>query len=63
MKRKIAAIILLVLLIGVPFINWRLGAVLWMCAWLVFILQNIFVRRNWHLGVKNKDQDTPNEQQ
>lgn len=50
------------LLLGVPFINWRLGAVLWMCAWLVFILQSIFVRRNWHLGTKNKDEDTPDEQ-
>ena len=62
MKRKIAAVIILLLLLGIPFINWRLGAVLWMCAWLVFILQNIFVRRNWHLGVKNEDQDTPDEQ-
>jgi hypothetical protein len=62
MKRKIGAGILLVLLLGVPFINWRLGAVLWMCAWLVFILQNTLSRRNWHLGTKNEDKDTPDEQ-
>jgi ABC-type transport system involved in cytochrome bd biosynthesis fused ATPase/permease subunit len=39
--RKIFAVILLVLLIGLPFINWKLGAVLWICAWLVFIFQNL----------------------
>ncbi len=40
--KKISAVILLVVLIGVPFINWRLGAVLWMCAWLIFILQQLY---------------------
>ena len=62
MKRKIAAAILLVLLLIVPFINWRLGAVLWMCAWLVFILQNVSVRRNWHLGSGNEEEDTPDDE-
>lgn len=57
MKRKVLAGILLVLLIGVPFINWRLGAVLWMCAWLVFLFQNIFARRTWHLGTKNANEE------
>jgi hypothetical protein len=61
MKRKIAAGILLVLLLIVPFVNWRLGAVLWMCAWLVFILQNIFARRNWHLATKNEGKNDPDE--
>ena len=41
-KRRILAAILLVILIGVPFLDWKLGAVLWMCAWLVFILQNLY---------------------
>ena len=58
MKRKIFAGILLALLIVVPFINWRLGAVLWMCAWLVFIFQNIFSRRSWKFGkIKNEDEE------
>ncbi len=42
MLRKIGAWIILFLLLVVPFINWRLGAVLWMCAWLVFICQGLF---------------------
>ena len=48
--RKIFAVILLVLLIGVPFLDWKLGAVLWMCAWLVFIFQNLFPSHNWKPG-------------
>ncbi len=39
--RKIFAAILLVLLIVLPFIDWKLGAVMWICAWLVFIFQNL----------------------
>jgi ABC-type transport system involved in cytochrome bd biosynthesis fused ATPase/permease subunit len=57
MKRKIFAGILLTLLIVVPFINWQLGAVLWMCAWLVFIFQNIFSRRTWKLGDSQNEDD------
>jgi uncharacterized MAPEG superfamily protein len=57
MKRKFAAAVLLLLLIGVPFLNWRLGAVLWMCAWLIFILQNLFARRNWHLGNEEEEEE------
>jgi len=53
-KRKIFAVILLLLLIGVPFWNWKLGAVLWMCAWLIFIFQNIFPGHRWKLG-ENED--------
>ena len=53
-KRKFFAVILLIILIGVPFWNWRLGAVLWMCAWLVFIFQNLYSGRNSKFG-KNKD--------
>lgn len=55
-KRKICSLILLVLLIGVPFWDWKLGAVLWMCAWLVFIFQNIFPKHEWKLG-DNEEQD------
>ena len=46
-KRKIFALILLVLLIGVPFIDWKLGALLWMSAWLVFIFQNLLGKGQW----------------
>ena len=27
------------MLLFVPFLNWRLGAVIWMCAFLVYIIQ------------------------
>ena len=37
--KKIAAWILLVVLLVTPFINWRLGAVLWLCAWIIYVLQ------------------------
>jgi len=57
--RKIFAVIILVLLIGVPFIDWKLGAVLWMCAWLVFIFQNLFPQHNWKLGQENEEEDEP----
>jgi hypothetical protein len=65
--RKFFAVILLLLLIGVPFIDWRLGAVMWMCAWLVFIFQNIFSRQSWNLGCKvdkldEKDEKAENPQ-
>jgi hypothetical protein len=40
--RKFGAWILLVLLLVVPFINWQLGALIWMCAFLVYILQQVF---------------------
>ena len=50
--RKIFAAILLVLLIGLPFIDWKLGAVLWICAWLVFIFQNL-LGHHWKSGEDN----------
>ena len=55
--RKILAVILLSLLLVLPFINWRLGAVLWMCAWLTYILQNLFTRNKWKLGEENDEDD------
>ena len=56
-KRKFFAVILLILLIIVPFINWQLGALMWMCAWLVFIFQNILSRQTWNLGDKGDEED------
>ena len=55
--RKILAVILLTLLLVLPFINWRLGAVLWMCAWLTYIFQNLFARNKWKFGEKDKEDD------
>ena len=55
-KRKVFAAILLVLLVVVPFWDWKLGAVLWMCAWLVFIFQNLYPGNKWKFG-ENKDQE------
>ena len=43
--KKILAIIVLFLLLGVPFFNWRAGAVLWLIAWSVFLLQGLFARK------------------
>lgn len=39
MFKKIAAWLLLVILLVVPFVNWRVGAVIWLCAWLTYISQ------------------------
>ena len=50
MKKRIVAGVLLVLLSVVPFLNWRLGAILWMSAWLVFILQKLYSREDWNFG-------------
>jgi len=42
MFRRIGALILLIALLVVPFINWRLGAWLWLCAGLVHVFQGLF---------------------
>ena len=55
--RKFFAVILLILLIVVPFIDWRLGAVMWMCAWLVFIFQNLLSKQKWNLGDKEDEEE------
>ena len=55
--RKIGAAILLVILIGVPFIDWKLGAVLWMCAWLVYIFQYLIPGQKWKLGQEVDEED------
>ena len=52
MKKKIIAGILLCLLLIVPFLDWRMGAVLWMSAWLTFIFQKLFSRKDWNLDGK-----------
>ena len=55
--RRLAAGILLVLLLVIPFIDWRLGAIMWMSAWLVFILQKLFSRQEWRLGDGDGEKD------
>lgn len=55
--RKFFAATLLIILIGVPFWDWKLGAVLWMCAWLVFIFQNMYSGNNRKLGKNDKPGD------
>lgn len=42
MLRKISAATLLILLLVVPFLNWRLGALLWLCSWIIFLSQQLF---------------------
>jgi len=59
--RRILAAIILVLLIVVPFLDWKLGAVLWMCAWLVFIFQNLYFGRKGMIG--GPDDKSEEEQQ
>ena len=57
--RKFFAVILLVLLIGLPFIDWKLGAVLWMCAWLIFIFQKLFPKYNWRYEEDDAEREEP----
>jgi len=57
--RKIFAVILLVLLLVVPFINWKLGAVFWMSAWIVYIFQNMFSRQNWRVLEEDDEEEKP----
>lgn len=59
--RKIFAVILLVLLVVVPFINWKLGAVFWMSAWIVYIFQNMFSRQNWRVLEEDDEEEKPEE--
>jgi len=42
--RKLITWIILICLLVMPFINWRLGAVIWLCAWIIYILQLFFGR-------------------
>ncbi len=58
MIRRAAAAILLLLLLVVPFLNWRLGLVLWLGAWIMFILNKLFDRQNWNLGRPGDTNDT-----
>ncbi len=57
MSPKIGALILLILLLVVPFINWRLGALLWMCAWVTYICQGVFNRNTLGDIVEDDDDD------
>ncbi|MBU0728674.1 MAG: hypothetical protein KKE17_10540 [Proteobacteria bacterium] len=58
MVRKFFAATLLVMLVIIPFINWRIGALLWMCAWLVYIFQNLFTKRKWSIGKNQESEDS-----
>ncbi len=60
MKRKISAVILLFFLLVVPFLNWRLGAILWMSAWLVYIFQNLLSGKEWKFG-ENPGESSEND--
>ena len=60
MIRKIGAAIILVLLLVVPFFNWRLGAVLWMCAWLTYVCQGLFKGKQLD-EYNNADEDDEND--
>lgn len=56
--RRICAAIILALLLIVPFFNWQLGALLWLCAWVTFLAGKLFDRKSWKLGQtddENKD--------
>ena len=57
--RKLFAVILLILLLGLPFIDWRLGAVVWMSAWLVFIFQNLLAKNDWKHEDDDDNEDKP----
>lgn len=57
--RKFFAVIILILLLVVPFINWRLGAVFWMSAWLTYIFQNLLSRHNWKIKDDNDENNLP----
>jgi hypothetical protein len=63
--RKFSAWVILFLLLVVPFYNWRLGAAFWMCAFLVYIFQQLFsgnpfkIRRSDADEEKNKDEGKP----
>ena len=55
MLRKISAWIILFLLLVVPFFDWRVGALFWMCAWLIFICQGLF--KGKPLGTNEHDEE------
>ena len=59
--RKIFAVILLVLLLVVPFFNWKLGAIFWMSAWIVYIFQNMFSRQSWKFRENDEEGEGPEE--
>lgn len=47
--KKAITWIILVVLVVTPFVNWRLGAVIWLCAWIIYVVQislSSFQRRN-----------------
>ena len=59
--RRILAAVILILLVVVPFLDWKLGAVLWMCAWLVFIFQNLYSGRHGRIGPDDRSEGEQQE--
>ncbi|MBU0675587.1 MAG: hypothetical protein KJ950_13175 [Proteobacteria bacterium] len=55
--RRISAAFILLMLLVFPFFNWRLGMVIWLCAWIMFLVAKIFDRREWK-GIPPEDSDT-----
>ncbi len=58
--RKFGAWILLFLLLVVPFINWQLGALIWMCAFLVYILEQVFRGNPFSITPKQEEVEEDN---
>jgi len=55
--KKVLAIIVLILLLVVPFFNWRAGALLWLIAWSVFLLQGLYAGRPVEDGKPGKGEE------
>lgn len=53
--RKLGVWIVLFLLLVVPFFNWQLGALFWMCAFLVYVLQQVFSGNPFTVVPKQED--------
>ncbi len=54
---KFSAWVILILLVVVPFFNWRLGASFWMCALLVYICQQVFSGNPFRLRRPDEEED------
>lgn len=59
--RTFYAWIILFLLLVVPFFNWRLGASFWMCAFLVYVFQQVFSKNPFKIKRPQGDDDNDKE--
>ena len=59
--KKIGAWIILFLLLVVPFIHFRTGAIIWMSAFLVYILQQVFQGNPFSIK-KEEDMDAEKDE-